>query len=57
MPVIINDFEVISEPPAPSGNPNGGTHEPQSSAPALTAEDVERLMAYLAERCARLIAD
>jgi hypothetical protein len=56
MPVIINEFEVVSEAPAPEG----GGEAAQAAGPASlapTPHDVEKILAHLAERLARLFAD
>ena len=55
MTVIINDFEVVTEPPQgerPASEPSDeGTTRPS---PASTAGDIERILQYLAERMARI---
>ncbi len=55
MPVVINEFEIVEEPPAA-----GGTAAPlqpaEETKPALAAPEVERIMQHLAERELRLWA-
>ncbi len=53
MPVIINDFEVIVEPP-PQGN---SPASPPPAPPRLTPQDIERLMQHFQKRRARVQAD
>jgi hypothetical protein len=53
-PVIINDFEVVVEPPPQA--PPTSTEAPQPP-PALRPEDIEQIMQYFHERRARLHAD
>lgn len=54
MPVIINDFEVIVEPPANAPSET----EVEAVQPAdVTPQDFERILAWLSERHLRLLAD
>ncbi len=53
MPVIINDFEVVVEPPPQNGTSN--TSQPMP--PQMTPKDMERLMEHFKQRRARLHAD
>lgn len=60
MPVIINDFDIMAEPPEPP--PIRGTRpdepEPQTpSAPMLRPEDIKRVMQLNRERMERVRAD
>ena len=53
MAVVINDFEVIAEPPAASA----GIASPHAETPgAPAAPEVERVLLSLAERLARVEA-
>ena len=58
MPVIINDFEIIAEPPpAPQvAGPGQPTAEP-AQPPALHPEDVVRIARHEQQRRERLRAD
>lgn len=53
MPVIINEFEVVVEPPAEVGTQDGPTTE----VPTLSPHDIEQIVNYFSERRARLLAD
>jgi len=54
MPVVINDFEMVVEPPpAPAPGSAGAAAAP---APALAPEDLRRLLAELQEATLRLQA-
>lgn len=53
MAVIINDFEIISEPPAARRDPASHDSEP---APPPSAPDVERILQTLMERRFRVEA-
>lgn len=56
MAVIINDFEVIVEPPAqPGGAAPRPTPEPPA-APVLSPQDIRELERHLAERFHRVRA-
>ncbi|HVG34279.1 MAG TPA: hypothetical protein VM911_14510 [Pyrinomonadaceae bacterium] len=58
MPVIINDFEIVVEPPETPGPPTATKDEPsQGNAPTVRPEDIVRVMQLHAERAARLCAD
>jgi hypothetical protein len=58
MTVIINDFEIMVEPPAStSGNqPDGSQQEPMPQM-MLRPQDIERIIRHFEERRDRLIAD
>jgi hypothetical protein len=56
MAVIINDFEIVSEPPTRGAADEGGS-EGQSSAPMLRPEDIERILRHFEARRQRLLAD
>jgi hypothetical protein len=56
MPVVINEFEVIAEPPPSSpasAQPGGDTPLPK---PMLAAQEVERLLRHEEERALRVWA-
>jgi hypothetical protein len=54
MPVVINEFEVVAEPPPASpAQPGGETPLPK---PVLAAQEVERLLRHEAERALRVWA-
>jgi len=53
MPVVINEFETVLEPAAPSA---GQTPAPAAAAPPLTAEDLRQLLLDLQETQLRLSA-
>lgn len=56
MPVIINDFEVLTPPPGDGGN--GSTPPPPPPAgPPLQVHDLQRLLDHLRARQARVHAD
>lgn len=56
MAVIINDFEVIVDPPAqPGGAAPKPTPEP-SATPPLSPQDIREMERHLAERCRRIRA-
>ncbi len=60
MPVIINEFEVVVEPPPAPTPPPTPAERPEEAgrAPAaLSPEAIERILEYFAERRARLLAD
>jgi len=52
MPVIINDFEVIVEPPAQNQSAT-----PPPMPPQMTPQDMERLMEHFQKRRSRVHAD
>jgi hypothetical protein len=55
MAVVINDFEVVAEPPAaaPSGA-DSPSESPAAAAP--TPQEIEQIMRRHRERCARVRA-
>lgn len=57
MPVIINDFEIVVEPP----EPRGGSSDEERAAPpepnALAPEDIVQVMRLHEERMRRLRAN
>ena len=59
MPVVINEFEVVSEPP-PAGPKADGQAEAKPEADALppwTVHDVAEIVARIRDRAARVRAD
>lgn len=53
MAVVINDFEIVTEPPAPAGS----AAAPESEGPSPpSAPEVERILHSLAERLLRVEA-
>jgi hypothetical protein len=54
MPVVISDFEVVVEPPAPSPPAAESQAEPESV--VLTPSEIEMLLERQAERDARVRA-
>lgn len=57
MPVIINEFEIITErPPAPAGQEQA-PQEPESRPPTLSPEDIERIQRHFRRRLERVRAD
>ncbi|MCB9153377.1 MAG: hypothetical protein H6649_04895 [Caldilineae bacterium] len=55
MPVIINDFEVLTPPPGEGGN--GSTPPQQPAGQPLHVHDLQRLLDHLRARQARVHAD
>ena len=57
MPVIINDFEIVVEPPE-TPEPTEGTEEPSpGNATTVRPDDIVRVMQLHGERMARVRAD
>jgi hypothetical protein len=56
MAVIINDFEVLVEPPAAPQQAGAGAAAP-APAPRLRPEEIERIVRHFERRRARLRAD
>ena len=63
MPLVINEFEVIAEPPAaPSpaqsapGGQTGGESAASASVAAISPHEIERVLRRSAERLARIWA-
>jgi hypothetical protein len=54
MPVVINDFEVVTEPP--SAPPAQAAAEGQPVTPPLPAHEVERILRHERERALRVWA-
>jgi hypothetical protein len=54
MPVVINEFEVVAEPP-PAGPAQAAAEAPPPR-PALAAQEVERLLRHEEERALRVWA-
>lgn len=57
MPVIINEFEVIAEPPEPAGNAPAEPESTPAAAQPLRPVDIIRIQEYHEQRMARLAAD
>lgn len=56
MPVIINEFEIVSEPPGgQQGLPGDAQLAPPK--PNLLPQEVEAVLAMYQQRCARVRAD
>ena len=55
MPVEINEFEIISEPPETP--PAAAAPPPTSAATALTPAHIQQVIRQLNERLARVTAD
>jgi hypothetical protein len=55
MTVVINEFDVLVEPPA-AANTEGGAAETRPQEPQLTPQDIREVERLLAERRARLRA-
>lgn len=53
MPVVINEFEVVAEPPQPSATQ---AQEPASGAAAPTPHELERIIEHQRERLMRIWA-
>jgi hypothetical protein len=55
MTVIINEFEVVAEPPQGERPASESSYEGTTPpSPASTAGDIERILQHLAERLARI---
>jgi len=57
MPIIINEFEIITEPPVAAAAPQPPNQEAQSAPPTLRPEDIERIMHRYYQRRERVRAD
>jgi hypothetical protein len=60
MPVVINDFEIVIEPPPQQQRPRGEEDErpqPEQPQPPLRPEDVTQVLEVHRERMERLRAD
>lgn len=57
MAVIINDFEIVVDPPQPQANGAATAEQPQGGLPVLRPEDIERIVRHFERRRARLHAD
>jgi hypothetical protein len=53
MAVVINEFEIVAEPPAPA---QPAAAEPAPARPALAGQEVERLLRHEEERALRVWA-
>ncbi len=57
MPVIINDFEIVAEPPADNRGANAPVQQQEWAQTALRPEDIERIIRHFIERRQRIVAD
>jgi hypothetical protein len=59
MPVVINEFEIVTEPPPTSEEAEGPGPQPEEAAPAevLCPEDIVRIYQHHRRRMARVWAD
>ena len=57
MPVVINEFEVVAEPPAPSKSAPAEAKKDGNANPPWTVHDVAEMVARARERAARVRAD
>jgi hypothetical protein len=55
MPVIINEFEILSEGPEPARSPDRSQNA--AGPPAMRPQDIEQIVRHFEERRARLVAD
>jgi hypothetical protein len=52
--VVINEFEIVAEPPVPAGERNREPQAVETGAPQeLTTHDIATMMRHQAERSAR----
>lgn len=56
MAVVINEFEVVAEPPTAPGAPAPAPAEAPAPMPTLPAQEVARILRYEAERLLRVSA-
>jgi len=57
MPIIINEFEIITEPPAAASTQQQPNQGAAPAPPTLRPEDIERIMYRHAQRLERVRAD
>jgi hypothetical protein len=57
MPIIINEFEIITEPPSTVAAPQPSNQAAQAAPPTLRPEDIERIMRRHYQRRERVRAD
>lgn len=57
MPIVINDFEVVAEPPQPQRHEDEEQQPERAPEHPLRPHSVERALHHLRERQARLRAD
>lgn len=57
MPVIIKDFQVVTEPPQPPTPPPAAKATPHREPKPPTPKQVAQTLRYLKERLARVHAD
>jgi hypothetical protein len=59
MSIIINDFEIVLDPPQTTSQPQQSASETPSSQPTsrLAPEDIERIVRHFEQRRCRVRAD
>jgi hypothetical protein len=57
MPIVINEFEIITEPPATGAAPQALNQASPPAPPTLRPEDIERIMHRHYQRRERVRAD
>ena len=57
MPVIIHEFEIVTESPAQAQTPEQPAQAGQEQAVTLRPEEIERIVRHYQERLARVWAD
>lgn len=57
MPVIINEFSVVHEPPAPTRGDSPAPAQAPQPAQSLAPKELERILKFVSERWQRLLAD
>ena len=56
MAVVINEFEIVAEPPPAAPQSAPSTAEAQTERPKVPAQEMERLLGYEAQRALRVWA-
>lgn len=58
MPIVVNEIEIVPEPPAAASRSPGSSppSSPAGTTPELTPQDLWEIQRHLAERAARLLA-
>jgi hypothetical protein len=57
MPVVINEFEVVSDPPPAEAPPGAQPRTAGDALPPWAVHDIEEIVRRAAERAARVRAD
>lgn len=57
MPIVINEFEIVTDPQQPQPPPSEVAPQAQGSGPSLHPDDVARIVQRRHERLRRLRAD